>query len=284
MTAPKLPTAPENINAAQSSDNHAPERVARLSGLMADAAARTILPLFRKPLQIDNKLNNVGFDPVTIADRDAELAIRKIIRQHFDDDGILGEEHEDVQGTSGYTWILDPIDGTRAFITGVPQWGTLIGLNDGASTVYGVMNQPFLQERYCGDGQRATLTSPHHQLPLTLKTRDCATLSDAMLMCTSIDMFSQAERERFTSVANTVAMTRFGGDCYAYCMLASGFIDLVIEADLKPYDIQALIPIVEGAGGVVTDWQGGNVTGGGAVIAAGDKRIHAAALNYLAQQ
>ncbi len=251
---------------------------------MADAAARAILPLFRKPLQIDNKLNDVGFDPVTIADRDAELAIRHIIRQHFDDDGILGEEHEDVQGTSGYTWILDPIDGTRAFITGVPQWGTLIGLNDGAQTVYGVMNQPFLQERYCGDGQRATLTSPRHQQPLTLKTRDCATLSDAMLMCTSIDMFSQTERERFTSVANTVAMTRFGGDCYAYCMLASGFIDLVIEADLKPYDIQALIPIVEGAGGVVTDWQGGSVTGGGAVIAAGDERIHAAALKYLAQQ
>ncbi len=270
-------------NPDQSAQRHAPARVARLAGLMADAAARAVLPHFRQPLQIDNKLDETGFDPVTVADRNAELAIRQLIRQHFDEDGILGEEHGTLDGTSGYTWILDPIDGTRAFITGVPQWGTLIGLNDGSCTLYGVMNQPFLQERYCGDGRHATLSSPRLPGPVTLTTRDCADLSSAMLMCTTTDMFTDSEREQFDAVASQVAMTRFGGDCYAYCMLASGYVDLVIESDLKPYDIQALIPIIEGAGGVITNWDGEPVRGGGAVVAAGDRRCHAAALERLAR-
>lgn len=236
---------------------------------LADAAAAAIAPYFRAELAVDDKGGRL-FDPVTAADKAAERAMRELILARYPEHGILGEEEDAVAGSSPLTWVLDPIDGTRAFITGLPLWGTLIALNDGERPVLGVMNQPFTGERYTGSPAGAWRNGT------PLRTRACKSLSSARLMCTTPDMFdSAARRAAFEAVAADAQLLRFGGDCYAYCMLASGFVDAIVEASLQPYDVQALMPIVEGAGGVMTAWDGSSAQHGGAIVACGDPALHA---------
>lgn len=242
---------------------------------LAHAAAKVTLPYFRNHHDVENKLE-AGFDPVTLADKGAEEAMVRLIRAQYPEHNILGEEHGHVQGTSPLTWVLDPIDGTRAFITGMPLWGTLIALNDGERPVVGVMSQPFTRETFVGTPEGAWLDDR------LLKTRACDQVEKAIVMSTSPELFTiPARRAVFDKLASQARMTRFGGDCYAYCMLAMGLVDVVIEDNLKPYDVQALIPIVEGAGGRMTSWDGGSAQNGGPVVAAGDPSLHAWLVNEL---
>ncbi|PYC16238.1 histidinol-phosphatase [Pseudomonas mosselii] len=242
---------------------------------LADAAAEAIKPYFRASLDVEDKGGRL-YDPVTVADKAAEEAMRRLIQSRYPDHGILGEEQGAAKGSSPLTWVLDPIDGTRAFITGLPLWGTLIALNDGERPVVGVMNQPFTGERFVGTPQGAW----RGETPL--KTRGCADLNSATLMCTTPDMFdTPARRAAFEAVAGKARLLRYGGDCYAYCMLASGFVDVIVEASLQPYDVQALIPIIEGAGGVITAWDGGSAQDGGCVVACGDPVLHAQVVEML---
>jgi histidinol phosphatase-like enzyme (inositol monophosphatase family) len=247
---------------------------------LADAASAAIMPHFRAALTAaEHKGDGDRFDPVTVADRNAEAAIRDLITAHFPADGIFGEEFGNERLTADRVWYIDPIDGTRAFIAGVPVWGTLIGLYDGGRPVLGMMAQHFSGERYFGDAGHAWYEGPGG--PRELKTRACPTLPEAVLFTTDPKLFSAVEKPRYDNVEALVRLARYGCDCYAYCMLAAGLVDIVIEAGLQPYDIMPLVPVIEGAGGVVTDWQGNRVTGGGAIIAAGDPRLHAAALELL---
>lgn len=257
---------------------------------LADTAGAAILPHFRKSVAVTNKAVK-GFDPVTIADRAAEKEMRKSLALTHPDHGIVGEEFADHDGAGRYRWILDPIDGTRAFIMGYPLWGTLIGLADGDRMLLGMMDQPYTRERFWavdpGAGKApagASFRGADGKIK-KLKTRTCASLSEAVLACTTMEMFkSTHERVAFLEVSSRVRMTRFGGDCYAYCLLAAGQIDLVIEASLKAVDIAPLVPIIEQAGGVVTNWGGGSAMHGGRVIAAGDPKLHAQALKILANE
>jgi myo-inositol-1(or 4)-monophosphatase len=249
--------------------------------VLADISAGGILPYFRKPLTISNKAGPSAFDPVTAADRAAERAIRKAIVARFPDHGIVGEEFGTIVGKSRYRWLIDPIDGTRAFIMGSPLWGTLIGLMDGPRPILGLMNQPFTGERFWSDGHRAHWRGPGGKAR-RIKTRACARLGDAVLTTTHPDLFATvADAARFGDVRSRVRMTRYGGDCYGYCLLAAGFVDLIVEAGLKPYDVVALVPIIEAAGGVLTTWDGGPASEGGHIIAAGDKRVHQEAMAIL---
>lgn len=242
---------------------------------LADAAAAAIQPYFRASLEVEDKGGRL-YDPVTVADKAAEQAMRALIQARYPQHGILGEEEGVAAGSSPLTWVLDPIDGTRAFITGLPLWGTLIALNDGERPVVGVMNQPFTGERFIGTPEGAWAKDA------PLKTRACAELSAATLMCTTPDMFdTPARKAAFEAVAGQARLMRYGGDCYAYCMLASGFVDVIVEASLQPYDVQALMPIIEGAGGVMTAWDGGSAQQGGAVVACGDPALHAKVLEML---
>lgn len=242
---------------------------------LADAAAAAIQPHFRQLSDIGDKGGRL-FDPVTVADTSAERAMRNLIATHYPNHGILGEEEGVVHGTSELTWVLDPIDGTRAFVTGLPLWGTLIALNDGQQPILGLMNQPFTRERFIGTSCGSFCNG------VKIKTRPCDSLSNATLMCTTPEMFETPRQQAaFQSVADKVRLLRYGGDCYAYCMLASGFVDIIIEADLKPYDVQALIPIIEGAGGIITSWDGSSAQNGGTVVACGDPRLHHQVLGRL---
>ncbi|MFV0292107.1 MAG: inositol monophosphatase family protein [Paracoccus sp. (in: a-proteobacteria)] len=247
---------------------------------MADAARQQTLPLFRSiGLQSDNKLA-AGFDPVTQADRDSERVMRAILAEKRPKDAILGEEFGFTAGTSGLTWVLDPIDGTRAFISGAPSWGILIGLRNGSGPVYGIIDQPFTGERFEGGLGRARVTGRDGERPLSV--RKDVPLSGAILLSTYPEIGTEQERLAFQRVAGQVQLTRYGLDCYAYGLLALGMVDLVIEAGLQPYDIMAPIAVVEAAGGIVTDWQGGPAHEGGQVIAAATPEIHAEALTLLA--
>lgn len=235
---------------------------------LADVAGAVILPHFRSAVSVDHKPGKGDFDPVTIADRDAETHMRRLITQRYPEHGVFGEEHGYTVGSAGLTWVLDPIDGTRAFISGLPLWGTLIALYNGAQSVIGVADQPYLQERYIGAAPQTQLMSP--SLQAAINTRSCSSLSQATLMATGPDIFAGEQEQRaFESVAQAAKMTRYGGDCYAYCMLASGFVDVIIESGLAPYDIQALVPIVHHAGGRITNWAGGESLDNGQVVAVG---------------
>ena len=248
---------------------------------LADIAGRTILPYFRARIDVDNKAAGTGYDPVTLADRAAERAIRDEIQRVHPGHGILGEEHGVTDGLDGLTWIIDPIDGTRAFIIGQLHWGVLIALNDGARPVVGVMHQPYTGETFVGSRLGAELR--HAGESTALKVRECPRLEDAIVCATDPAMFTgPGERDAFRAVASKARMRRYGGDCYSFCLVAAGFIDLVIESGLKPYDIQPLIPIIEAAGGVVTNWSGGLPDDGGQIIAAGDRNLHEVALATLA--
>ena len=246
---------------------------------LATVSGDTILPFFRTSLSVENKAGPGQFDPVTAADRAAETAMRTLIRQSFPEHGIVGEEYGNERTQAEYFWVLDPIDGTKSFITGMPAWGTLIALTRAGMPVYGMMHQPFTRERFSGDGGAARYRGPAGER--TLRVKRCAELSEALLMTTSPLLMKDADREMFGKVEKAVRLSRYGGDCYAYCMLAAGHVDLVIETELKPYDILPLIPIIAGAGGIVTTWDGGLPTAGGRIIAAGDRRMHEAAMKVL---
>jgi myo-inositol-1(or 4)-monophosphatase len=252
---------------------------------LASLSGEVILPFFRSPVSAEDKSRGGVFDPVTEADRGAERAIRQAIKAAFPDHGIIGEEYGAENADAEYVWVLDPIDGTKSFISGLPLWGTLIALQHKGRPVYGMMHQPFTSERFFGDGASAYWRMRGADGVIgekRLRTRPCATLAAATVMTTSPLLLPGDLLEKYRAVETQARLHRYGGDCYAYCMLAAGHVDLVIEAGLKPYDIAALIPIIEGAGGVVTTWDGCDAAGGGAIIAAGDKRAHAAALKLLA--
>jgi histidinol phosphatase-like enzyme (inositol monophosphatase family) len=247
---------------------------------LARVAGDAIRPYFRTALGVEDKSRGAPFDPVTAADRAAEQAMRTLIQSTFPDHGIIGEEFGDDRPDASFVWVLDPIDGTKSFIAGMPAWGTLIGLLKDGAPVYGMMHQPFIGESFFGDGQGARYRGPAGDRRMA--ARSCAGLSDAVLFTTSPLLMSEDERTRYTAVEKRARLARYGGDCYAYCMVAAGFVDLVIEAGLKAHDIVPLIPIIEGAGGMVTDWNGESPLAGGRIIAAGDRRVHAQALKLLA--
>ena len=249
---------------------------------MAVAAGREILPHFRVALDIEDKGSPAGYDPVTVADRAAEMVIRTGIARAYPDHGIRGEEHGWERGASNYTWVIDPIDGTKSFILGQLHWATLIALHDGERVVAGVAHQPYVGESFVAtvDGTAQWRRGGERR---TLRARGCGKLGDAVLACTHPSMFrTPPERAAFDRVADRARLTRWGGDCYAYCLLAMGLIDIVIESSLQAYDVQALIPIVTAAGGVMTSWTGGGCDEGGSVVACGDRVLHGEVLKLLA--
>lgn len=217
---------------------------------LADAAAAVTLQYFRRPLEVDNKEDD-GFDPVTAGDKGAEAAIREILDQDYPDHGIIGEEYGRKNETADLVWTLDPIDGTRAFISGLPTWGTLIALSYKGEPVIGVIDQPYIKERYIGSRLGTTLNgSPIH-------CRPCTSLSKATISTTAPELFLGQERELWDKLQASTQLTRYGLDCYAYAIVASGFMDIVMETDLKIHDMAALIPIIQGAGGLAMNWSGG---------------------------
>ena len=248
---------------------------------LADAARPATLAHFRNSgLAAENK-DADGFDPVTVADRAAEEAMREVLAKRRPDDAILGEEYGHKPGTSGLTWVLDPIDGTRAYISGTPTWGVLIAVGDDAGPRLGVIDQPFIGERFVGGFGAAWSDGPTGRRPLA--TRVPRALAEATLFTTFPEIGSMTERTGFQKLANQVRLTRYGIDCYAYALVAAGQIDLVVEAQLQAYDIQAPIAVIEAAGGVVTDWTGGPAHDGGRVLAAANPEIHRAALAILSR-
>jgi inositol-phosphate phosphatase / L-galactose 1-phosphate phosphatase / histidinol-phosphatase len=252
--------------AAGAHDPATPEEIA-LAHKLADAAGAIVQRYFRTPITIDDKPD---LTPVTIADREAERAMRRLIGQTFPAHGIIGEEEGRERADAESVWVLDPIDGTKNFISGIPLFGTLIALVRRGRPVVGVIDQPVLGERWLGiAGQPTTLNGK------PVRTRACADLAHATLYTTSPDMFAGTDAAGFARLKSRVKLARFGADCYAYAQLSSGFIDLVVECDLKPYDFSALVPVIEGAGGAIVDWQGRALDLGsdGRVIACGDRRL-----------
>jgi histidinol phosphatase-like enzyme (inositol monophosphatase family) len=242
-------------------------------------AGEIALRYFRKPMDVVNKLE-AYYDPVTEADRNIETLLRRRIGERYPEHKIVGEEHG-TTGTGDTWWIIDPIDGTRAFISGMPNWGILLGwVEDGRPTV-GAMHQPFTGETYLGGPAGSWIERGGHRL--AIRAGGAARLEDAILYSTHPSMFTHPQLERYGKLSEQVRMQRWGGDCYAFCMLALGCVDVVVEGMLMPYDIVPLIPIIEGAGGVVTDAQGRRPMGGGLVIAAANAELHAAALEHMGQ-
>ncbi|MBD0864509.1 MAG: histidinol-phosphatase [Rhodobacteraceae bacterium] len=245
----------------------------------ADAARCATLPYFRtEQLATENK-DEAGFDPVTVADREAERAMRDVLSELRPDDAILGEEYGTTSGSSGRTWVLDPIDGTRGFVAGTPTWGVLIALSDEDGPFLGLIDQPYIGERFLGGPGVARMSGPLGTV--SLATRATGTMDQATLFTTFPEVGTPAERAAFESVAEQVRLTRYGMDCYAYALLAAGQVDLVIEAGLAAYDIQAPIAVIQAAGGIVTDWSGNPVHDGGRVLAAATPKLHAVALSIL---
>ena len=253
----------------------------RVAHLLADAARDETLRLFRVPgLVADDKATVMGrFDPVTEADRAAEEAMRAILERERPGDGILGEEFGSKAGTSGLTWVLDPIDGTRGYISGTPTWGVLISVATMTGPVFGIIDQPYIGERFVGGFGQAEVIGPHGTAGL--KTRASREFSQATLLTTFPEIGKIEERRAFEKVASEVNLVRYGMDCYGYALLAAGQVDLVIEAGLHPYDIHAPIAVIEAAGGVVSNWLGGAAHHGGQIIAAANKDVHAVALSIL---
>lgn len=246
---------------------------------LAGAAEAQTLPRFRARGAVSNKLEG-GFDPVTEADREAELALRRLIRAEYPDHGVLGEEFGPENCDSSHIWVVDPIDGTRSFISGIPLWGTLVGLTREGMAVAGLMAQPFTRELFYASGGEAWYERPGDRRRLATSGRKA--LGEATLCTTTPAMFKGKSRAAYDRVETSVRLVRYGTDCYAYAMVAAGHVDLVIETALQPYDIIALIPIIEAAGGVVTDWSGGRAERGGDIVAAASAELHAAALAALA--
>jgi histidinol phosphatase-like enzyme (inositol monophosphatase family) len=243
---------------------------------LATLSGQAILPFFRSALAAQDKSRGGVFDPVTEADRAGEAVMRQLIKRHFPTHGIVGEEFGAERPDAEYVWVLDPIDGTRAFIAGLPLWGTLIGLTRQGAPAYGMMHQPFIGERFFGDGGSATYRGGHggDAAERKLSTRRCDAIESATLATTSPQLFDEHGRAAYQRVEERARLVRYGCDCYAYCMLAAGHIDIVVEQGLQPHDVAALIPIIEGAGGLVTTWEGGPAGNGGSILAVGDRRLH----------
>lgn len=251
----------------------------RVAHALADAARPVTLAHFRASgLATDNK-DEAGFDPVTIADRGAEKAMREVLAKERPEDAILGEEFGHQAGKSGLTWVLDPIDGTRGYISGTPTWGVLISVANASGPIFGMIDQPYIGERFVGGFGLAELHGPTGQT--ALRCRAARSLSKATVLTTFPEVGTAEEGAAFHAVARRAQLTRYGMDCYAYALLAAGQVDLVIEAGLNAYDIQAPIAVIEAAGGIVTDWEGGPAHEGGRVIAAANADIHAEALAML---
>ena len=246
---------------------------------LAAVSGETIRPFFRSALSVENKSHGGGVDPVTAADRAAETVMRALIKKTFPAHGIIGEEFPAERPDAEYVWILDPIDGTKSFICGLPMWGTLIALTRRGDPIYGMMHQPFTREHFSGDGAGARYRGPAGDR--ALQTRPCAALSDAIMLTTSPLLMNETDRRSFGRVEQAVRLSRYVGDCYAYCVLAAGHADLIIETELKPHDVLALIPIIEGAGGIITTWENGSPNNGGRNVAAGDRRVHEQAMKLL---
>ena len=236
-------------------------------------AGEIALRYFRQSFEVDNKLGEGSFDPVTQADREIEEFLRKELSRRYPDFGIIGEEDGTVPGSVDSNWVIDPIDGTKAFISGFPTWGILLGLQQGDRVLAGLMYQPATGELFYGSAAGAFMR--HKGQLVAMRTRQTTSLEESLLYCTHESMFAnEANLAAFRRVAAQARLQRFGGDCYAYCMLALGQIDLVVEDTLQPYDIVPLIPIIEAAGGVVTDAQGKTPVAGGFVVAAANRQLH----------
>jgi histidinol phosphatase-like enzyme (inositol monophosphatase family) len=251
-------------------------RFVRLANELADAARPIAARYFRTPVAIDDKTDS---SPVTIADREAETAMRDLLQHHVPDHGVFGEEHGAVRTDAEYVWVLDPIDGTKAFITGLPIFGTLIALLHRGRPVMGIIDQPILKERWLGvEGQRSTFNGT------PVSVRACDALAKAYMYSTAPLMFPGAYEKPHEALTRQVKLFRWGGDCYAYGLLASGHVDLVVEASLKLYDFAALVAVIKGAGGLITDWRGRelDMQSDGSVLAAGDPAAHRAAMAVLA--
>jgi myo-inositol-1(or 4)-monophosphatase len=259
------------------------QNLLRFAHVLADTAGPVVLQHFRRPIDVENKAAAGYFDPVTKADRGAEKAIAKVLRQSYPDHTLIGEEFGTTAGKSPYQWVVDPIDGTRAYIMGSPLWGTLIGLLKDGKPVLGIMDQPFTGERFWSDRQ-ATYMRVRDGKPKRLKTRGTAKLSDAVFATTHPELFGGAKEQRaMEALKGAARMSRFGGDCYNYCLLAAGFVDVIIETGLKNFDIVALIPIIERAGGCVSTWTGAEAADGGSILASANPTLHDAALRLLAK-
>ena len=253
-----------------------PAELVALAQRLADAARPIAKRYFRTAVAVDDKTDA---SPVTIADREAETAMRALLTEHVPQHGVFGEEHGAVRTDADYVWVLDPIDGTKAFITGLPIFGTLIALLHRGVPVMGVIDQPILKERWLGvDGRQSTFNGQ------PIKVRACAALDKAYMYSTAPQMFGGPLAQRHEALAGKVKLFRWGGDCYAYGLLASGHVDLVVENDLKLYDFAALAPVIKGAGGLITDWKGRelDMRSDGSVLAAGDPAVHRAAAAVLA--
>ena len=251
-------------------------RFVQLANALADAARPIAARYFRTQVAIDDKTDN---SPVTIADREAETAMRDLLTRHVPEHGVFGEEHGAVRTDAEYVWVLDPIDGTKAFITGLPIFGTLVALLHRGKPVLGVIDQPILKERWLGiDGQRSTFNGQ------SISVRACPSLDRSYMYSTAPIMFPGAYEKPHEALTKEVKLFRWGGDCYAYGLLASGHVDLVVEASLKLYDFAALVPVVKGAGGLITDWRGKelDMNSDGSVLAAGDLAVHRSAMGTLA--
>lgn len=251
---------------------------------LSDVACETILPFFRTALGASDKNVGGAFDPVTEADHAAEAAMRRMILDVFPGHGVVGEEFGAIRADAEYVWVIDPIDGTKSFIAGLPTWGSLVGLLHRHAPIYGVMVQPFTRERFFGDGAFAKwrgLGTDLERVERRLKTRECASLAEATLLTTSPLLYAAEKLEAFRRVERQARLSRYGGDCYAFAMLAAGHVDCVIESGLKIYDIAPLVPIIAGAGGTVTDWSGNSAVDGGDIVASGTVELHEQTLKLL---
>lgn len=259
-------------------DDAALDELLAFADILADAARAIVVRHFRRPLAVDHKdAASPRGQPVTVADREVEQALRDLIEDRYPDHGIVGEELGSVRTDAPWQWLLDPIDGTRAFIAGLPLFGTLIGLGHEGRPVLGVVDQPVLGERFVGSARGAFLDGA------PIRTRACPRLEGAVFALTDPDMMAtQAERAAYRTLRRRAAVTQFGGNCYAYAMLAAGAIDLVVEADLKPWDVYALVPLVQAAGGIIADWSGGPAESATRVIACGDAALYAEVAPLLA--
>jgi histidinol phosphatase-like enzyme (inositol monophosphatase family) len=266
-------------------DETARDELDRLIGFahrLADLSGGVILPRFRMPQAMDDKSSGGAFDPVTEADRGAERVMREEISRHFPEHGIIGEEYGVHNPAADVCWTLDPIDGTRSFIMGLPIWGTLIGLSHHGRPIIGVMDQPFMAERFWGDGTTSYYRRGSSGVPEPLRVSGCSQLGQAMVATTTPDMFrTPREQEALAALGRATRLMRYGGDCYNYCLLAMGHVDIVMECGLKSFDIAPLMPIIEGAGGRVSSWAGADAAGGGCVIATANPTLHQAALALL---
>lgn len=257
-------------------DDNRFEEFAQFARDLAKAAGTSILPHFRQALAIDNKSSS-GFDPVTQADRAAESTMRTMIGERFPDHGIIGEEFGTAAGTSGYSWILDPIDGTRSFMCGLPTWTTLIGLYHEENPLLGVVSQPFVDEIFIGGPFGSW--SEHKNTRRRLHVNPAPDLASATLTTVTPEMYNTAFHKRvLETMQKQTRMIRFGGDAYFFAMLAAGRVDIAMDAGLAVYDVAAVVPLIENAGGTITTWDGGRATAGGDILAAASKELHKEAM------